>query len=110
MGGNAADNIHYPGISPKAAEWIVKNRPTVYGMGIDTISGDYGRSRKFPVHNTLTRNNLFILENLANLDRLPPTGTLINIGVLKLGREASGAPARITATYSSSRRSSASSQ
>lgn len=101
LGGGGRDNLHYPGISPKAAEWIVRNRPTVYGMGIDTVSADYGRSRKFPTHSVLTKANMYILENVANLERLPPTGALVNIGVLKLGREASGAPARITATYSS---------
>jgi kynurenine formamidase len=37
-----------------------------------------------------------VLENLANLDRLPPTGTTLAIGILRL-QKGSGSPAAVFA-------------
>jgi kynurenine formamidase len=41
-------------------------------------------------------NRLIVLENLTNLDLLPPTGALLIIGLLRL-EGSSGGPASVTA-------------
>ena len=42
-GADAARQLHFPGLHPDAARWLVDNRP-VKAVGIDTASIDYGQS------------------------------------------------------------------
>ena len=44
------------------------------GVGLDTLSVDPGMSRDFPVHHLLGKAGRYGLENLAQLDKLPPRG------------------------------------
>lgn len=87
-------HLHFPGLSREAAEWLVARK--VDGVGIDTASLDYGPSRDFLVHRTLMAANIYGLENLANLDRVPPRGAAV-VALPMLIRGSSGAPVRVLA-------------
>ena len=89
-----ADNLHFPGLAPDAAEWLVARG--VRTVGIDTASIDPGASTDFPVHRTLAAASIAVLENVADLDRLPPTGAHLLAFPMKIG-PGSGAPCRIAA-------------
>ncbi|MFM7130306.1 MAG: cyclase family protein, partial [bacterium] len=69
-------NLHFPGISPKAAEFLVKNRQ-IDGVAIDTPSLDFGQSKLFETHRILTAANIYGIENLAQADKLPLKGAAI---------------------------------
>ena len=94
------ENLHFPGIRPETAEWIVQNR-NIYGAGIDTASIDYGQSKDFKTHQIFAANNIWNLENLNNVDKLPPKGFYVYNMVYK-GREGSGGPSRVIAIFDKS--------
>lgn len=87
--------MHFPGYSEDAARFLVEAR-NVVGLGIDTLSIDYGRSKDFPVHQYTLAHSLYHLENLANLDRVPANGGLAVVAPMKL-EGGSGAPVRVFA-------------
>jgi kynurenine formamidase len=88
----AVANLHFPGLHPDAARWIVSSRP-VRAIGIDTASIDYGQSTLFESHRALYAMNLPAFENLTGLDRLPPRGAFVVALPMKIGG-GSGAPLR----------------
>jgi kynurenine formamidase len=45
-GEHAIRELHFPGLSPEAAQWLVGNR-NISAIGIDTPSIDYGQSEFF---------------------------------------------------------------
>ena len=47
------------------------------GVGIDCVSFDTGRSQEFGVHTTLFAQNVWGLENVANLGKVPATGATV---------------------------------
>ena len=47
---------------------------SVVGVGVDTPSTDFGQSRSFETHQILAAENIWGLENVANLDQVPPRG------------------------------------
>ena len=63
---------------------------------VDTVSVDAGVATSYPVHRTTLPADVWHLEGLVNLDRLPPRGATVVIGVLPLAG-GSGAPARVLA-------------
>ncbi len=65
-------------------------------MGIDTASLGYGKSKGFIAHRILSKANKPGLENVANLDRLLPTGAALMALPMRV-RGGSGGPARIIA-------------
>jgi kynurenine formamidase len=65
--------LHFPGFSGRAAKFLVQQR-NVRGIGIDTLSIDHGISKDFAVHHTINAAQKFGLENVAQLDKLPPSG------------------------------------
>ena len=88
-------NLHFPGFSKEAAEFLVKQRD-IAAIGVDTASIDYGPSTDFMVHRIINGADKPGFENLANLDRLPASGaTLIALPMKITG--GSGGPARIIA-------------
>ncbi|XP_022247297.1 uncharacterized protein LOC106463956 [Limulus polyphemus] len=93
---NDESKLHFPGIHPDLAQFLVDNR-NIYGVGIDTASQDYGQSKIYKSHQILEAKNIYGLENVANLEKLPPTGAMLYVMPMKL-RNASGAPCRIVAT------------
>jgi kynurenine formamidase len=88
-------NLHFPGISREAAEFLAKRRK-LDGVGIDTASIDHGPSKDFIAHQILNGANIYALENVANLDRLPAKGATIVALPMKI-KGGTGGPARIIA-------------
>jgi kynurenine formamidase len=94
-GAAAVPMLHFPGIDPAAATWLVANR-AIHAVGIDTASIDYGQSTTYESHRILYDANIPGLENLNALDTLPPTGAFIVALPMKI-RGGSGAPLRAIA-------------
>ena len=87
--------LHFPGLDPQAAKWLVEKR-SIKAIGLDTPSIDYGQSKDFQTHRILCAAGLTMYENVANLDQLPATGAYIVALPMKI-RGGSGAPLRIVA-------------
>jgi kynurenine formamidase len=87
--------MHFPGYSPDAAKFLVEGRNAL-GLGIDTLSIDYGPSKDFAVRQYTLARSVYQLENVANLDRAPATGGMIVVAPTKLESGFSG-PVRILA-------------
>jgi kynurenine formamidase len=90
-----ASNLHFPGVSQEAAEFLVKQR-RVKAVGIDTPSIDHGPSKDFITHRILGAANTPIFENVAAVDRLPAKGATVFALPMKI-KGGSGAPLRIFA-------------
>jgi kynurenine formamidase len=89
-----AANLHFPGLDPDAAAWLVARG--VASVGIDTASIDPGPSRDFGSHVTLMKADVPAFENLAHLDALPAVGAYVVALPVKI-RGGSGGPLRIVA-------------
>lgn len=87
--------MHFPGFHPEAAQWLVEERDIV-GVGVDTLSLDYGLSATFDAHVTFLGAGLWGLENLANLSVLIGNPYHLVAGVPRY-QEGSGGPARVLA-------------
>jgi kynurenine formamidase len=87
--------MHFPGYSEEAAKFLVEGR-NVLGLGIDTLSIDYGPSKDFAVHRYTLAHSLYHLENVANLERAPVNGGIVVVAPMKL-EGGSGGPVRIFA-------------
>jgi kynurenine formamidase len=96
-GGAAFPNYHFPGFSEEAALWLAERRD-VTAIGVDTLSLDPGNSLTFPVHVNFLATDRYGLENLANLDRIPPRGATAYVGLIPW-EEGSGGPCRVIATW-----------
>ncbi len=100
-GPEAVTDLHFPGLAPAAARWLVEHRD-VKAIGIDTPSIDYGQSSLFESHVRLFKHNVPAFENVANLDHLPEEGFKIIALPMKIGG-GSGAPLRIIALLEKSK-------
>lgn len=87
--------MHFPGYSVEAANFLLTER-TARGLGIDTLSIDYGLSRDFAVHHAVNSQGRYGLENVARLDDLPARGFWLFVAPIKI-ETGSGGPARIFA-------------
>ena len=76
-------------------EWLVENR-VIYATGVDTASVDFGQSKDFQSHQIFSQKNIWGLENLKDVDKLPAKGFIIYNMVYK-GRDGSGGPSRVIA-------------
>jgi kynurenine formamidase len=94
-GAEAATRLHFPGLHPDAAAWLVDNRDPG-AVGIDTASIDHGPSTEFQAHRRLAAANVPAFENLTSLERLPPRGATVVALPMKIGG-GSGAPLRAIA-------------
>ena len=94
-GEGAVAKLHFPGLHPDAAEWLVTNR-NIKAVGIESPSIDYGQSQLFETHVFLAKNNVPILENVANLEKLPLKGFTVIALPIKI-KGGSGGPTRIIA-------------
>ena len=88
-------DLHFPGLHPEAAKWLVENRK-INAVGIDTASIDHGQSTHFETHQALCTHNVPGFENVANLDLLPAEGALVMALPMKIAG-GSGGPLRIVA-------------
>ncbi len=94
-GPEAVADLHFPGLEPEAAAWLVANR-SIKSIGLDTPSIDFGQSTLFESHQVLFAEEIPAFENLANLDQLPETGFVIIALPMKIAG-GSGGPLRIVA-------------
>jgi kynurenine formamidase len=94
-GPDAVKDLHFPGLHPDAAKWLVENRK-IKAVGIDTASIDYGQSTLFETHVTLMTNNIPAFENVADLSQIPVKGFHVVALPMKI-KGGSGAPLRIAA-------------
>lgn len=94
-GAGAVAKLHFPGLHPDTARWIVANRQ-IKAIGLDTPSIDYGQSTLFESHRILFDKNIPALENVANLDKLPVKGFSVIALPMKI-TGGSGGPLRIVA-------------
>lgn len=95
VGRDADGTLHFPGIAPDAACWLMAERRIV-GLAVDTLSLDRGPSRDFPVHRLWLPSGRWGLENVAHLDQAPPAGAVLVVGLPKV-KGATGAPVRLLA-------------
>jgi kynurenine formamidase len=91
----AVAKLHFPGLHPDTAKWIVANRP-IKAIGLDTASIDFGQSTTYESHQILYGRDIPAFENLASLERLPATGAHIVALPMKI-KGGSGAPLRVVA-------------
>ena len=96
-GEEAVAELHFPGLHPDAAQWLVDNR-NINAIGIDTPSIDYGQSEFFQSHVILLSENIPAFENLTNLDQLPSKDFEIIALPMKI-KGGSGGPLRIVAKF-----------
>ena len=94
-GPEAVAELHFPGIHPEAARWIIEERD-VAAVGIDTPSIDYGQSSGFEAHVIIYGANIPGFENVANLSQLPAEGAFVVALPMKV-TGGSGGPLRIVA-------------
>lgn len=95
-GPEAVADLHFPGLAPEAALWLAEHR-SVKAVGIDTASIDFGQSQRFQSHVTLFKHDIPALENVANLNLLPPAGATVVALPMKIA-SGTGAPIRIVAS------------
>ncbi|HEX6207358.1 MAG TPA: cyclase family protein, partial [Actinomycetota bacterium] len=90
---------HTPGVDVECAKWLAEEAPIV-GMGVETVGTDAGAAHSFdpafPCHHFLLGAGKYGLTQLANLDQLPPVGSVLLVAPLKLER-GSGSPTRALA-------------
>lgn len=87
-------HLHFPGISKEAAEFLVKRR--VAGVGLDTASLDYGATKDFLAHQVLNGADIYGLENVANLEKVPEVGATLIALPMKI-EGGTGGPVRLVA-------------
>ncbi len=86
---------HFPGFAGETTKFLLQERQ-IAGVGIDTHGVDGGQDMTFSTNKQVLSRQRIVLENLTNLDQLPPLGTTIAIGILRL-QDGSGSPAAVMA-------------
>ena len=94
-GPEAVPHLHFPGLGPDAARWLVAER-RIAAIGLDTPSIDHGPSKTFMAHRVLFAAEIPAFENLANLSALPPHGFSVVALPMKIAG-GSGGPLRAIA-------------
>ncbi len=83
-----------PGLSISVAKYLVKMKINL--VGIDSPSIDLGSDSRFLVHHQLLNNDILILENLCNLEKISGVHFKLIVLPLKL-KGATGSPVRAIA-------------
>ncbi|MCM1991488.1 cyclase family protein [Oceanirhabdus seepicola] len=87
----------FPTLSLEAVKWIKNKFKNIKGIGVDTISVDSMGSNKFENHHELLKDDIVIIENIANLNNIEEK--IFTFMCLPLKFENSdGAPVRAIAT------------
>jgi kynurenine formamidase len=90
---------HTPGWTCECSLFLAEERD-VLGVGVETVGTDAGQAAFFDTpfcnHFTMHGHGKFGLASLANLDLLPPTGSVVIAAPLKIV-DGSGSPARVLA-------------
>ncbi len=99
VGNNSKFSDGFPGLHASAAEYLVSR--DIKGWGIDTTSQDPASSADFSAHHIMGENDVWALENVDNLARIP-TFSLLVVGPAKIkgpSGTASGGPARVWSLF-----------
>lgn len=83
-----------PGLSESATKYLISKEINL--VGIDSPSIDLGKDKTFSVHKILAKNNILIVENLSNLNKISSQQFEFIILPLKL-QDATGSPVRAIA-------------
>lgn len=83
-----------PGLSLSAAKYLISKNVNL--VGIDSPSIDRGSDGKFSVHHIFSKNNVLIVENLCNLEKISKIHFKLIVFPLKL-KDATGSPVRAIA-------------
>jgi kynurenine formamidase len=95
---NMADDVmHFPGFHPDATALLVEERD-ITGIGVDTLSLDFGASQDFGTHFTLLSAGKYGLENVAALANVPRAGAVVIVGGPKV-TIGSGGQSRVMALF-----------
>ena len=94
-GPGAVPKLHFPGLHPDAATWLVAKRK-IKAIGLDTPSIDFGQSTHFQSHCILFAANIPAFENVAQMHKLPAKGFHVWALPMKI-QGGSGGPLRIVA-------------
>lgn len=91
---NNSNLFHFPGFGDAAAQFLVNQR-NIRGLGVDTLSLDYGATQTYGVHGAVLGANKYGLENL-NLSSplIPASGGCILVAPVKI-KDAPEAPTRV---------------
>lgn len=81
----------YPVMTTEFAEYLVLKNVSM--VGLDTCSVD--NDKDFPIHKTLLGNDVLIIENLTNLEKL--AGVDFSVHALPVRVDLDGAPTRVIA-------------
>jgi kynurenine formamidase len=97
------DGPHSPGFDARTSRLLAYERD-VLGVGVETIGTDAGQAGTFdppfPNHSIMHGAGKFGLASLCNLDKLPPTGSVVIAAPLKI-QQGSGSPVRVIAIVAS---------
>jgi kynurenine formamidase len=85
------NNHVFPSVSSEAAELLIERG--VNALGIDTLSPDRPEDG-FKVHKTFLGADKIIIENVANLGSMPPTGSFVMVMPIKIN-DGTEAPVRL---------------
>ncbi len=83
-----------PGLSSSAAKYLISKHVNL--IGTDSPSIDKGTDGKFSIHHILSKNNVLIVENLCNLEKISGIHFKLIVLPLKL-KDATGSPVRAIA-------------
>ncbi|MBD2606088.1 cyclase family protein [Scytonema hofmannii FACHB-248] len=92
---DAEGSVHFPGFGSDAVQFLLDERE-IAGVGIDTHGVDSGQDTSFTINRLVLEKPRIVLENLTNLDRLPPRGVMLAIAPLLL-QHGSGSPVGVLA-------------
>ena len=84
-----------PGLDKSAAIYLASKKINL--VGTDSPSIDLGKNTSFIVHHILSKNNILIVENLTNLNKITSLEFSFTILPLKL-KDATGSPVRAIAS------------
>jgi len=92
---DALGSLHFPGFGSDATQFLLNERQ-IAGVGIDTHGVDSGQDTSFTINRLVLEKPRIVLENLTNLDQLPPRGAMLAIAPLLL-QDGSGSPVGVLA-------------
>ena len=82
-GKDVAGALHFPGIGPEAAEWLLTERRAA-GLAVETMSLDHGPSKDFKTHYLWLSAGRWGIEGIANLGKVPAVGATLVAGLAKV--------------------------
>jgi kynurenine formamidase len=94
-GSDADGGLHFPGFSGEAAQFLIEERD-IHGIGVDTLSLDYGQSTTFDTHLTILSAGKYGIENVANLAQIKDKKATVVAGIPRY-ENGSGGPCRVLA-------------